>query len=368
LPNGKIVYTRWDYINRNDTFLQGLWVTNPDGTETAHYYGSYTRSPAMSAEPKPIPDTKKVISTAMAHHSYTAGSIVYIDPAKGEDGEKSLTRVTPETKFPESEGWPSGIYSSPWPINEKIFFAAYSPDMLCRQNTIQDINAYCIVLVDTFGGRELIYINPKMSAFSPIPIQPRKKPFIKLSQLPEDKTIKTGIFVIQNIYEGRYPLPKGEITALRINKIINQPVAKKPERSIVQNEIVKKILGTVKINKDGFVAFNAPAGMPLQLQALDKNGMAVMTMRSFIYLQPGEVSSCIGCHEPRNMTPLPHSKSKFVTQKIVPPTNQDYDTGFSFLKTVQPVLDKNCIKCHGLNKMAGNLNLLGTPCNKVKNK
>ena len=49
LNDWRIVFTRWDYINRHDTRYKALWTTFPDGTRTAHYYGSYTSSQCMIA-------------------------------------------------------------------------------------------------------------------------------------------------------------------------------------------------------------------------------------------------------------------------------------------------------------------------------
>ncbi|MEI6297800.1 MAG: hypothetical protein WCO84_09280, partial [bacterium] len=112
----------------------------------------------------------------MAHHGYTAGSLVVIDPPRGLDGGAPLTRLTPEIPFPETEGWPVGAYASPYPLSEDLFLVAYTPDPLAQEGQIQRENAYGIYLVDSLGGRELIYRDPQMSCFSPIPLQPRPQP------------------------------------------------------------------------------------------------------------------------------------------------------------------------------------------------
>ena len=54
------------------------------------------------------------------------------------------------------------------------------------------------------------------------------------------------------------------------------------------------------VEPDGSAFFRAPAGIPLAFQALDERGMAIQTMRSLTYLQPGEQSNCVGCHEHRD--------------------------------------------------------------------
>ncbi|MDP7289802.1 MAG: hypothetical protein QGH94_17600, partial [Phycisphaerae bacterium] len=295
--DGRIVYTRWDYINRHDVKYQSLWSTRPDGTDVKHYYGNYTANPQLIVEARPIPGTSKVISVAAGHHSYTAGSLIVIDTAKGEDGPAPLTRVTPEAKFSESEGWPNP-FTAPWPLNEHLFLSAHTPQRQARQGSVNSMNAYGIFLVDDFGGRELVYRDTKMSSFAPIPIRARKVPQILPSAIDPNNKNRTAKIIVQDVYETRVKgIERGSIAALRINQIHGQPNNSKTNPSIANNEILKHVLGTVPVQSDGSVAFTVPAGEPMQLQLVDKNGMAVLTMRSLVYFQPGEASSCVGCHE-----------------------------------------------------------------------
>ena len=83
LRDGSIVYTRWDYVNRNNTIYQSLWVMHPDGTQTAHYYKNNSRSPCLVGETQQVPDSPKTVATAAAHHGQTLGTIIAIDPRKG---------------------------------------------------------------------------------------------------------------------------------------------------------------------------------------------------------------------------------------------------------------------------------------------
>ncbi len=361
LNDGRIIYTRWDYINRHDTFYQSLWTTRPDGTATAHFYGNYTRNPCMTAEGRAIPGSHKACSTAMAHHSYTTGSIFEIDPRKGEDGVEPIKRITPETRFPETEGYPKGVYCTPWPLNEEIYLVAYTPNQMMKQPRPQETNAYGIYLIDTLGGRELVYRDPEMSCFQPIPVQPRfKPPALPSSCIPDAKHPMTGVFQISDVHMSVEKLPAGSIKRVRVNRIHGQVTNRKPWLSTSNNEILKSVVGTAPVNADGSITFRAPAGLPLQLQLLDANNMAVMTMRSFVYLHDGETQGCIGCHEPRDATPPPPRATKLV--ELDPPVGPKYEGGFSFARTTQPVLDRHCIGCHGLTgKAPKGINLLGTP-------
>ena len=58
LPDGRVIYDRWEYVDRNFGNAQGLWTTNPDGTNHVVYYGNSTESPGAKLEARAIPDTE----------------------------------------------------------------------------------------------------------------------------------------------------------------------------------------------------------------------------------------------------------------------------------------------------------------------
>jgi len=365
LDDGRLVYTRWDYVNRHFSYFQGLWVTRPDGTATALVYKMYSRNPCMTGEPRLIPGSHKIVSTAMAHHGYTAGSIIVIDTQQGQEGEGPITRITPEISFPETETWPTGgAYCNPYPLSEDLFLVAYTPDRLAGEGRVQREAAYGVYLLDSLGGRELIYRDPTMSCFAPIPLTPRPKPPAMPSLLEPTPDETTGTFYVDDVYRSTQTIPRGTVKSLRVVRMYAQPIETPPSRGKAIIDMPKRILGTAPVDKDGAVAFRAPAGQPLLFQLLDENGMSVMSMRSAVYLQPGEVSGCAGCHEPRDSTTrrvtVPHDVQ---VHELKPPAGPRYEGGLSFARTVQPVLDRYCIECHGLDKTEGKINLLG----RVKN-
>lgn len=191
---------------------------------------------------------------------------------------------------------------------------------------------------------------------------PTVRPPVVPSSVADTLDEKTGRFYVQDVYQSTQPIERGSIKRLRVSEIISQPTRAKPILSYVDNEIIKRILGTVPVQPDGSVAFEAPANTPLQFQLLDSSGMAVMTMRSLVYLQPGERASCVGCHEPREESALSvvARRRKQVVRQLEPPAGPRYDGGLSFTRTVQPVLDRYCIGCHGLDKTEAGVDLVGT--------
>ena len=216
--------------------------------------------------------------------------------------------------------------------------------------------AFGIWLVDTLGGRELIYQDPEISTFSPIPLVKRPMPPALVSTLPPpDKAPNTGLCYVENVYDCRSELPKNSIKCLRINKLDVMGACRRETLNQHDDlDLHKESLGTVPVAPDGSAQFRIPAGVPIQLQAVDTNGVAVFTMRSFIYAQKGEVQGCTGCHENK----FKSGAAKYAVQSPAGRTTYDpkpevdlgYTGPFSFTKSVQPIFDRHCISCHGLGE------------------
>jgi len=367
LNDGRIVFTRWEYTNRHEMLFHMLWWCRPDGTAPSHYYGNDTIHPMEVVEATAIPGTHKIVATAQGHHSYNTGTSVVIDVNKGENGEAPLTHLTPETPYSETEGWPEPHYSHPYPINEELYLVSRANHRVHKQGMVPPPNNRGIYLVDPVGGRELIYEHPDYATVSPIPVRRRKRPPVIPSSLPPEAKPEATVF-LQNVYLTRNDpeglIKPGMIKALRINALGVQPRHKKRTVSMtVKNEIPKRVIGTVPVNANGSAVFKVPANTSLQVQALDENGMAVLTEKSFFYLQPGETRSCIGCHEEEGSSPNMRAVAGLSRMKPVvptPPAGPQYAGGMSFMRTVQPVLDRYCIGCHGLGKKesANKINLI----------
>lgn len=374
INDGRMVFSRWEYTNRHEMLFHMLWWCRPDGTGVANYYGNDTLYPMMVVEQTAIPGSQKVVATAMGHHQYNTGTVIVIDPSKGENGAEPVTHITPETPYSEStesDKWPRPHYSHPYPISEHLFLTSRANHPVPHQNTKVPANDRAIYLIDDLGGRELIYEDPAVASFSPIPIKPRKRPPVLPSMLTENAPSEGTVF-LQNAYltrnDPKGKIKPGDIKALRINALGVKPrPAHRRCTPYVTVEIPKKTLGTVPVNPDGSVCFNVPAHTPIQLQALDKDGRAILTEKTFWYLQPGEKRSCVGCHEPAGTSPNMKTMAGLMQQgpaQMSPAAGPAYAGGMAFAKTVQPVLDRYCISCHGLKKKAGGVNLLYQPFKK----
>lgn len=383
LNDGRIIYTRWDYVDRNAVFFEQLWTTTPDGSRPAIYYGNNTFNPVGIWEPRAVPGSRRVMATAAAHHAMTAGSIILVDVAAGVDGKDPITRLTPEVVFPEGEclvppvwfsaareprttpeqeRWPGHCYRSPFPLSEDCFLAAYSFDSLVGEPQANQPNMFGLYLVDRFGNKELLYRDLNIASAWPVPLRPRQRP--PLLPLPgETPRPAEGTFVVQNVYQSDPPLPAGVIRALRVLQVLpkSTPGIDNPPVGIPRGAPGKQVLGTVPVEADGSAHFRAPAGVPLAFQVLDERGQAVQVMRSLTYLQPGETTSCVGCHEPRVAAPLAQRPLALRrTASAIRPAPEGARP-FSYPRLVQPVLDRRCVSCHGADDPAGGVRLTGEP-------
>jgi hypothetical protein len=391
LNDGRIIYTRWDYVDRHAVHYQQLWSAHPDGSNVRAFYGNHTLNPVGIWEAQPIPGSHRVMATAAAHHAMTAGSIILLDTTRGIDGPDPLTRLTPDALFPESEApvaqgasgrstwhapagvatpppvppeavrWPGHCYRTPWPLSEKYFLAAYSFDPLIGEPGANPPNQFGLYLVDCFGNKELLYRDAEISSLWPIPLRPRQQP----PAYPSTATnAPTGTFFLQNVRAAWPYLPDVPVSRLRILQVLPKttPHANTPTVGLANASPGKQVLGTVPVEADGSAYFRAPAGLALAFQALDERGQSVQTMRSVVYLQPGENAACIGFHEPRASAPAPRGAALALQRSpsdIAPAPEGSRPLSYPLL--VQPVLDKHCVSCHGGAQPRAGLVLSGAP-------
>jgi len=365
LNDGRIVFTRWEYTSRHEMLFHMLWWCRPDGTMVSNFYGNDTLHPMMVTEATAIPGTHKVVATAMGHHSYSTGTVVVIDTNKGENGEEPLTHITPETPYSETHGWPNPHYSHPHAITEDLFLVSRANHAVPQQGRTPPPNDRGIYLIDTLGGRELLYEDLSVASVSPIAVRPRERPPVLPSMLPADAP-EYGTVFVQDVYLTRNDpenlIEPGTIRAIRVIALGVQPRANRPPLHLqVPVEIPRKVLGTVPVREDGSAHFRVPSNVALQLQTLDQHDRAILTEQSFFYLQPGEHRGCVGCHEPAGTTADMSVMARAALAppvELTPAAGPAYEGGMSFMRTVQPVLDRYCISCHGLDATEKGVNLV----------
>jgi len=369
LDDGSVGYLRWEYHERSWAFIQSIWTVRPDGTGADAIFKQHFVNPWALEDTRSIPGSPKLVSIAAGHHTLAAGPLVVVDTAKGINEPRGIGIVTPGVKPPEGgmdgvvvpEGGVAdggGFYSTPVPLSEKFILVAYT------YGKETDATGYALYLVDVFGNKELVYRDPAISCFIPTPLRARPRPpvipeAIDLAQNSADVVLSDVSFGSEEIADRIRYLRIGEPIGWPYdNELGGQRYGEKGPKLINWTPI--RILGDVPVEADGSAHFKVPADVAVYFQLLDENRMELRRMRSFISFQPGEQRACAGCHETRGVVArtakAPLAAAKPPSALIPPPWG---DRPVSFLRDIQPILDRHCVECHSGLKPAGGLDFFG---------
>lgn len=350
LNDGRLIYSRWEYVDKPAIPIQSLWAINPDGTGLTGYFGNRVLSPATFMEARSIPGTTKVLCTLTAHNGPARGAIGIIDRARGANAQAAIQNLTPEVNIglvdKGNGNHIQGPYSTPYPLNARRYLVSKNGAILLR---------------DYAGTEEALVLAPNKAGgfYNPQPLAPRAVPPLIPSMLP-DLTSTTGwatVFV-QDVYNGLEPkVRRGEVAELAVVQEMEKPVRvdvknrafgfQFPVISCGATYAGKKVWGYVPVEPDGSACFKVPAGVPIYFMALDGEGRAVQRMRTFTHLMPGEVQGCIGCHADRSSVTQPARRRATATapRELRPPA-WGQGVGFDYSTVIQPILDRHCVTCH----------------------
>jgi len=378
MNDGRVIYDRWEYIDRNFGDAQGLWTVNPDGTKHSIYYGNNMNSPGGVIDPRPLPESNLILCIFGSCHDRPWGALTLLDRSRGVDGEKAVVKIWPDSAINLiGEGNYDTFmqlnvrYEDPYPITGKYFLVSKSI-LFNKGDYLHAVSEKMgIYLLDIFGNEILLYENDSLSCFDPLPLAPRFRP----REIPAARKFDAspGYFYVQNVYEGTHMenVAEGSVKYLRVIESPEKRTYTIPSWGGQGQQApgvnwhsfeTKRVLGTVEVEEDGSVNFEAPSGKYLYFQLLDENKKMVQSMRSGVIVHPGETNGCIGCHEDRlsapvNINSMPLAIGK-KPQKLSPENKES--PVFSYIRDVQPVFDKHCTQCHDFGKHAGKaLNLSG---------
>lgn len=376
--DGRIIYTRWDYVDRHGCTAHGPWITTVNGSDSRSVHGNFaprSRRPDMELGVRAIPDSHKYVAVAAPHHGQCFGSLILIDPRIPDDDDMGpVKRLTPDAGFPESQGGRE-VYGAPWPLAEDYHLCVYDAGRQAG-GARGSGGRYGIYLVDSFGNKELIYRDPLIACMSPIPLRPTPPadaPAAAAADIGKEPvspgTPGEASMAVVNVYNSIKPWPENtKIKELRIYQLLpmSVPSGHPPHetgRRIAEagDSVVpcRWVLGTVPVEGDGSAYFTVPAYREVFFQALDEKGLAVQSMRSATYARKGERLLCQGCHEPKNRAPeaAGGTPAALKREPSRPKPEVSGSKPFSYPLLVQPVLDRNCVACHDKNKgKAPNLN------------
>ncbi|NQT16464.1 MAG: hypothetical protein HQ582_27140, partial [Planctomycetes bacterium] len=364
LDDGRIIYTRWEYNDRNPFFQQSLFAMNADGTAQTAFYGNNSEYPAALIHSRGIPGTGKVITVISGHHVLQKGKLAIVDRSRGSDGNRGIEYVagaSPDgkpgrqpSKIPNiselDDPWPHYFYDLfgqvgpqwqyPYAFDDTHYLVAFNPEGYHFLKGPFSV-PFGVYYMTAEGERELLAFDWSNSCGQAIPVRTSRRPPVKPSQVDWNQT--SGEFYIQNVYAGPglEGVKEGTIKRLRVvaleyraagvsrnrnrgvagGSVVNTPIA-------VGNgsQDVKHVLGEVDVEADGSAYFEVPARNAVYFQLLDDKGCCVQTMRSWTMVLPGERIGCVGCHERKSdsglmATRMPVALSR-PARKLQPPAGR----------------------------------------------
>ncbi|MHC4533015.1 MAG: HzsA-related protein [Planctomycetota bacterium] len=334
LPDGRVLYQRWEYVDRSQVHYHHLWTTNPDGTGQMVFYGNMHPGIVM-IDAKPIPNTEKVLAVFSPGHGRKEhdGQITIVTPKAGPDEIASAQYIS-KTKD----------YRDPYPLSEDCFLVAKGTRLLLMNNKGRTQEIYRL-------PKELIDAGVQCHEPRPLISRPRER----IIPSRRDPKQTTGRLVLSDVYNGRHmqDVKRGEIKKLLVLETLPMPIhytGGMEPLSYGGTFTLERILGTVPVNEDGSTYMELPALRSLFFVALDENNNSVKRMQSFLTVMPGETTSCVGCHEQRTRTPIIKGGNALEAlsrppDKITPIAG--IPDVFDFPRDIQPILDKHCVSCHG---------------------
>ncbi len=392
MPSGRIMYHRWEYVDKGATTVKCLWSMYPDGSHTREIYGNDILSPHTIIQGRPIPNApNKYIALGAYHMDNAIGTVMKIDTNQNIRTDACQTNITPECPWPvwgidpefgppakDGPGY-NAFFREPYPISEELFMVGYKP----KGPHWTEENAWGMYVLEDNGQKYLFHKEKDISCWQPMPLKPRVVPGIPTSSY--DLTLAAqgkAQCMVSNVYHGMKNTKAGSIKYLRIMEQVPRPWAARrhssphaasydtwgQQHAVVTNRThlwVAAQWGIATVESDGSANFTVPAHRAIYLQALDAEYRTIQSERTYVNYMPGERASCIGCHEtPDEATPI--ADSPLALQRAAEdPCNHAQpgeSTGkivLSYPDIIQPIWDKHCISCHGSNG-AGDLNLQGT--------
>ncbi len=373
LPDGRILYARWEYVDRNFGDAHGLWTVNPDGTNQAVYWGNNTAVPGAVFNAHPIPGTPRFVCILGPHHDRLWGAMGIIDRRLGVDGRRPVLQTWPADAIDavraggrfDCDSYTRTVrlkYEDCWPLGDKYF--------LCSR-MIGEGETTGIYLIDVFGNEILLHTEGP-GCYDPMPVKTRPRPPV----IPSRRNFENreGFFFVADVYQGTH-MQGVKPATVKMLRVVESPEKRHWAKGSwggqgytapgmnwhsLEN---KRILGTVPVEEDGSAYFAVPADTFVYFQLLDREGMMVQSMRSGTVVQSGERTGCVGCHDRRRTAPPRLDRETPLALKRPPSRLEDWygpPRLFGFTAEVQPVLTKHCVSCHDYGQDAGRkLNLAG---------
>ena len=352
LSDGKIIYMKWEYVQKNQMNFHALWKKEPNGANDMVFFGNDIPN-HLYIDAKQIPGAQNSYALTFAdwHGSRDhLGRVAFLrNPRNPSD----------VSAFSIASGESLANFSYPFPLSEKYALVSDFDSIL-----IMDDKGHIFQNIKLPKEFSEELKRKKLEIKSPVPVKKSRegKPAADACDYgADDATV-----ALMDVAIGRN---MGSVKSSDIKKLLVSEVlplachltgAMEPI-TMLGTFSLERPLGTVKVEDDGSAHFKVPANRALSFTALDADGRAVKKMQSFVNFMPGTVTSCIGCHERRDMAPPPiMHKLKALRRPadgIAPIPGVDCGEVPDFTRDIQPILTKYCAGCHNPSNFAAKIDL-----------
>jgi hypothetical protein len=414
LDDGRVMYHRWEYVDKGARVAKTIWTMNPDGTGTQELYGLADDTTTVYMYPQPLPGSRhRLVCVGTCHFPQGGclGAIMLIDFGRGvrvrgpdphhpdyvqDDDRHPVINLTPHVFVErrtepgwhfrtadgqyvhDREGRSGHLYTHPFPISDRQFLVSYKVEPTDHYQNVA--NAYALYLIDLDGNHQPIHADSQLSCWHPLPLVARPVP-------PHRESIRdagyaaTGqaLCVVTNVHDGMEGMEPGQVKWLRINEALPRYWSTGRRWSPSHSSSSWKAAlwprvqwGVVPVEEDGSAHFLVPADRSLFFQALDEDFRELQRERTYVNYAPGEVRSCSGCHGQSNrvvhagsaLTPLALMRAPSVPQPQPCDLIENGGDGLAgqvihYPTDIQPILDAKCVSCHGVEEPAAGLRMTG---------
>jgi len=327
MPDGRILFAgrQSDRLEPGHSDRVALFATNLDGTDYSIFAGD------EGARLKRMPC---VTSNRLA---------VFVESEEpAPDGAGRLAAVTLRRNLHSYRALtqpPDGLYHSPAPLPNGELLVSRRPE--------DGSGTHGVYRFDPVSGRTaLIHDDPRRHDIQARSLSSRPEPDGRASVVNEqDPTgILYGLDVYTTDFEKSDWMPPGSVKRLRVLEGLpggKTSVSDPPPRPRA------RVLGEIDVERDGSFNVRVPANIPIRLQLLDENGLALRTC-DWIWVRNKESRGCIGCHEDAELTPenrLVEAVTKPSISLTLPPERR---RTVEFSRDVAPTVSKKCADsgCH----------------------
>jgi hypothetical protein len=323
LPDGRLVFASWQRhsLDRGRLGRVSLFAVQTDGVDLMIFSGDEGRR--------------------VKHMPAYAGDrlVVFVEAERIEaDGSGSLAAVSLRRNlhsYRALSGPGDGPYRSPSTDPEGGVLVGWRPG--------RGQGSYGIVHVDPRSGRRTpVFDDPAWDDVEAKALSPRVVPDHRSSSV-QDADPEGGFYGLDVSISDLGPgvFPPGMARRLRV--LEGMPLAAGESAPPLAP---RRLLGEADLAPDGSFHVTVPANVPIQLQLLDEDGLALRSC-GWIWVRNHERRGCVGCHEDPERTP----PNRFALALGTPPAQltlpPDRRRRVTFDRDVRPIFERRCLSCHG---------------------